>query len=824
MRRAACPALLLVVALTFAPAIAGAAPAAELIADVDRDGAPDVLRIDAPGWLTMVSRSGATKVVMFGRSGPLTDARLSFAATPTPTVVASAQLGGAWEAIALAAGPSGLTELWRGPVGPAGDDDEYELVVEARPDGLWRFQTRADLRRCDGAAIELFPERWDPRARRFAPAAMPVPTPPAEAPTVTATPAALAPVAWFRPSATSRATGATDAGMLVAPRALADGDPATAWTAPGDGHGTWWLYRTSLRGGRAAAIRIAPGAGKHRRAARLWVAGGSGHAVIAIPPGPAAVYQATLPAPLEGCVAIALLATHPGGPAAAVPELQVIADVELDPQVALGALIDQVVAGGLAGDSAARALVALGAAAEGRLLTALASAAPDARRRLLAVVAERPTAASLPTLAEAVRTGEIAADRREAVAARLASLGPAAHVELATHLARPGDKDGQRAIVGALAAAAPAALLAATGVGDRAIRRAVAQALARLPLAELIAAAQTGATPEAQADRWRALGIAAAAAPVDQRGPARAALAVALASAGKSYELRYRTLAALAPIADDAAVAALAAYLDGLPDTAAGRALARIGARGLADNPSLAARATLARLAAAGDPGLRLEAIRGLSAPQDGEPGTGPVPDALVAALAGDRWPMIRQQAATALGARCAAPRTQDALIAAVGADAVTAVRVEAVAAVASCGRDGLDALLLGWIDDGRQVWQVRDRALAALAERPGASVDVALLTRFKRWRGAAFSDDRALRLAIRAATALGQRAVADAGPELVTAARDQAFPELAAAALRALGAVCPADAPSVLRAALGADDPGMAQAARAAAATCPRR
>jgi hypothetical protein len=587
MRRAACPALLLVVALTFAPAIAGAAPAAELIADVDRDGAPDVLRIDAPGWLTMVSRSGATKVVMFGRSGPLTDARLSFAATPTPTVVASAQLGGAWEAIALAAGPSGLTELWRGPVGPAGDDDEYELVVEARPDGLWRFQTRADLRRCDGAAIELFPERWDPRARRFAPAAMPVPTPPAEAPTVTATPAALAPVAWFRPSATSRATGATDAGMLVAPRALADGDPATAWTAPGDG--PWHLVALPdeparrprrrdphrARGRQAPARRPAVGRGRERpRGDRD-------------PAGP----RRGLPGHLAGAprgLRRDRAPRHPsrgagGGGARAAGDRRRRARSAGGPRRA-----DR--SGG--GRRARRRQRGPGARrpGRGRRGPALDGARERGARRAPPLACGGGGAADRGVLADPGRGGAHRRDRRRPPRGRGRAPGKPGARRPTSSWPRtwraPATKTGNGRSSAPLAAAAPAALLAATGVGDRANPAGGGAGPGAAAPGRADRRGQTGATPEAQADRWRALGIAAAAAPVDQRGPARAALAVALASAGKSYELRYRTLAALAPIADDAAVAALAAYLDGLPDTAAGRALARIGARGLADNPS----------------------------------------------------------------------------------------------------------------------------------------------------------------------------------------------------------------------------------------------
>ena len=277
----------------------------------------------------------------------------------------------------------------------------------------------------------------------------------------------------------------------------------------------------------------------------------------------------------------------------------------------------------------------------------------------------------------------------------------------------------------------------------------------------------------------------------------------------------------------------MAATVARLPDSAAGHALARVAARGLAANPAPAAQLVLAELTNATDPGTRLEAIRGLASDVAGPPDPAAAPAvagdvvdaadrALIAALAGDHWPVIRQQAAAGMGPRCARVGPRSALVTAVGDDAHVPVRVEAVAALAQCPNAELDQRLLGWIDDGAVPLPVRDRALAAFGERPGATA--ALLARFERWRGQAFSDDDALRLAIRAATALGQRGAAEAGPALLGAARDQAFPELAATAIRALGLLgpaCPAEAPPVLASLLGSDDQQLALAARAAIKTC---
>ncbi|MBK9031625.1 MAG: hypothetical protein IPL61_09870 [Myxococcales bacterium] len=838
---------LVVLGALAAPTLALAAPTAELAADVDGDGAVDAVRIDAPGQLVIERGGGGGQLVPFGGSGALTEARLTLGALGARRVlVATARIAGRWEAVALVATRPGaaLTELWRGPVGPGGDD-EYEQWVVADARGLVRFQTRGDQRRCDGVPLELFPERWDERGRRFVAAPPARIDPPAGAPTVTAQPTGpgLA-TAWYRATTASRAAGAADASMLTAPRALGDGDLATAWTAGerDDGVGAVWNFRTTVSGGKAAAIRIVPsgdGAATRARPARLLVIAAAGAAVIEVPDPiarrapPGQAYTAVLPTALDGCVSIALLDVHRGRGGAAIAELAVLADVELAPEGAGPVLAAQVVAGGLAAESAARLLIAHGAPAVVAIRAALEGATGDARRRLLAALAQIRDPGVIGPLAAALAAGDLPGARATTAAATLAALGPEGQGALLELIGGAGDEDAQRAAIAALATTDRAALIARAGRGPRAVRAELARALAMVPVATLVAAAQTAAEPAAAADLWRALGSAAATADPDARAVATTALAAALAAAGPSYELRYRTLAALAPLVDGAAVRTLAATVQRLPDSAAGHALARVAARGLANNRAPAAQLVLAELTDATDPGTRLEAVRGLANGGAGAPApiaapgvTGDVADAadraLINVLGADHWPAIRQQAAAGLGQRCGRPGPSAALIAAVDGDVHVPVRVEAVAALAQCPTAALDARFLGWIDDGDVPLPVRDRAIAAYGERPG--VTGALLARFVRWRGQAFSDDTALQLAIRAATSLGQRGAAEAGPELLAAARDQAFPELAAAAIRALGALgpaCPPAAPALLRGLLGADDQMLALAARAAITTC---
>jgi len=824
---------LVVLGIAALPALAHAEPSATLTADVDGDGAADTLRLEAPGQLTIALAKGGGQLVPFAASGELTEARLVAGGPPGARVaVATARIGRRWEAVALGATRPGapLIELWRGAVGPT-DDDEYEQWLDADATGVVRYQARADQRRCDGAPLALFRERWDAKAKAFVATGAALVAPPAGAPTVTAQPAGPGlPTAWYRAATTSAAAGATDAGMLTAPRALGDGDPATAWQSPaGDpGVGTVWSFRAAVAGGKAAAIRVVPsGAGDPAvaRPARLVVLAANGAAVIEVPDPIATraprgqAYVAQLPTPLDGCVSIALADVHRGrgrAGATAIAELAVIADVEQTPEGAGPILTAQVAAGGLAGESAARMLLAQGAPAVVAIRAALEGATGDARRRLLlALIPIRDPGVAEP-LADALTRGELPDDRAAAAAAALAAIGAEGHLRLFALIGGPAPSAAQQAAVDALATVDLPALAARAGAGDAATRARLARAVARLPIATLLPLTAAARSDAAAEDLWRALGLAAAAAPPAERGPAIAALTRALADAGPRYALRYRLLAALTPIADGPALAAVTAAIDRLPDAPAGHALARVATRGLAANP--AAIDALIALAAARDPGTRLEALRGLTGAA-----TEARADAAVAAvLAGDAWPALRQAAAAGLGLRCARPAPAAALIAAVGADAHVPVRVEAVAALGQCPSRAIDGQLVAWIDDGKQPLPVRDRALAAYGERPDA--EAAVLTRFTAWRGQAFSDDVALRLAIRAATVLGARGAAAAGPALVAAARDTAFPELAAAAARALGALgpaCPADAPAVLRGLVGADDQMLALAARAAVTQC---
>ncbi|MCB9573173.1 MAG: hypothetical protein H6709_13900 [Kofleriaceae bacterium] len=136
------------------------------------------------------------------------------------------------------------------------------------------------------------------------------------------------------------------------------------------------------------------------------------------------------------------------------------------------------------------------------------------------------------------------------------------------------------------------------------MRRAAAR-LAAAPLAWLLEragdAASDGAA-EREADLWRAVGAAAAAADPAARAAAIDALA-RRAGEVADYERRYRIVGALAAIDDGAAVAALTSLLGGLGDGGGTpAALRQVAAAGLARVRADGAASLLAALAADGDP------------------------------------------------------------------------------------------------------------------------------------------------------------------------------------------------------------------------------
>ena len=59
--------------------------------------------------------------------------------------------------------------IWSGIVGPKDADEETAIFVEVTPERIFEYQTAAQVTRCDGEDVRLFPRAWDFAGARFRP-------------------------------------------------------------------------------------------------------------------------------------------------------------------------------------------------------------------------------------------------------------------------------------------------------------------------------------------------------------------------------------------------------------------------------------------------------------------------------------------------------------------------------------------------------------------------------------------------------------------------------------------------------------------------------
>jgi hypothetical protein len=144
------------------PAVAApSAPIATLSEDVDGDGAPDAIELGGDGVVRIAARPrGEVKLATAIAEGRLAVARYRGKAYVVARIVAAtaAPRGPAaptpamqdGEAVILSADGGGWREVLRVPLGGVGLDHDYGIDVDVTPDAIYRFQTRRDIRRCDG--------------------------------------------------------------------------------------------------------------------------------------------------------------------------------------------------------------------------------------------------------------------------------------------------------------------------------------------------------------------------------------------------------------------------------------------------------------------------------------------------------------------------------------------------------------------------------------------------------------------------------------------------------------------------------------------------
>lgn len=786
-------------ALLLVSGTATAAPIAQAAADLDGDGTPEAIELDASGEL----RIGTQKLAL----GKVRQAKLAVSQfRGAPIVVVDTGV----EAVLVIKVQGRWHDTVRVGIGGAGLDGDFGYAVAATPQGVYLYQTRPGAVRCDGKPAYLFAKGFN--GTRFQPLSkLPIDIK-EDAPVIAARldPSPAPESLLIKARLASHQIGAADASALGIPTELDDANPATLWREEitgSAGEGQFFTYVPRFAGARAAQLRVVPGAQKGaNRPQRLAVVSATGAWRIDLPDAqkdpPNSAYVADLPTPVEGCVTVIIESTY--GPArgtTAIAELAVFAEGE---RAGGGdAALARVIAEGKDGaTSAAQALARRGAAGVTALETELGRATDAAvRARLVRAALQIRDPAAGALVLRAIAQGWVGAN--DLVAAVTALRGLGAGAELA-NLALKAEVplDARVAAVRALEVGNEKernVLVSIAGRGAREVRHAVIVRLTDAPAATLIAAAQSqGSNAKAAGDLWRAVTRRAHSVP-GERDATLAAMTAALPAATE-YELRYRLVDGVAAIGDAAALKALAATLASYPLDESTAAYKQVAARAIAVNPRNEATDLLISFTRDREPGVRLAALAALTqasgtsaGPWHGDAGVDGIDRLIMTLLATDTWPEVRRNAAQALGARCARPGPVQALIAAIGKDEDVNVRLDALLGLVECKAAGASELLARLWDDGKAHLEVRRRAVDLTANLGDAALAQKLVGKFKQWRASAIESEAALALAQSAAIAVGRTAPSGAAEALVGALEDSAFPEIVAAAATGLGLLGPA-------------------------------
>ncbi len=826
--------------VVLAAGVAHAAPIASADVDLDGDGTAGTITLTPDGVLHVGDRvRGDVKLADKAAGGRITVAHHK----GRPLIVVELLDGGAGEAVIVDLMNGRWQVSARFPVGGVGLDADYAIAVDATPNGIYRYQLRGDIHRCDGKPAYLFPEGFEPVSKKFG-RAIPPDGIDSQAPRLQAhaDPSPAGPPLLYRAHAASTQPGATDAGGLTIPTELDDGRNETAWREDlgSDGRGQFFTFESRVASAQARQLRIVPGAPSaqmlksNNRVHELAIVSAKDTWQVELPDVAflplGTAYVVDLPTTVTGCLSVVLVSTYSGSTnQTIIPELEVFADGERNGGG--DAMLAKVVADGKDSvTSAAAALARRGASAVTAIDGELAKTSEaGARRRLVNALVKIQDPSAAPALARAANEGWVRDRELIEVIDALARNGMQQELH---DLAAKGGRELDARVAAASRMSVTGAgfqlLVDLAGSGPRELRRAVIDRLGLAPLAPLITAATTQSNAATSGDLWRSI-TRRSRTTLDDRAAAVAAMSAALAMA-TDYERRYRLVDGLGALGDAGALNALEAVLRGMPASAEAAALRTVAVKAIGNAPRPEAIKLLLGLASDPDPGVRLAVLAALagaetevSNPWHTADGPDGIDRVIGTALSGDTWPEVRRRAASALGARCQRPGPASALTAAVARDAVIDVRTDALTALVECRAAGIAALLARTWDDRKAPIELRthavDLAVALGDEQLGAS----LVGKFARWRGAAIESAEALALAQSSATAIGRLGAPGAAKTLMEALDDSAFPEIVSAAALALGALGPACPPAakVKLESIARSDDQPAVAARHAAAQC---
>ncbi len=830
LRRTALALLPLLVAAQPAPP----PPLAQARGDLDGDGRSEHVHLEPDGGLIVDDADGRQRArVPLGDKLTIVHGEVRIVTAEGHVLVhARAELGRGRAVEAVLAG-GGRQPIFVGRTGPVGDG-ERAIVLHVDDAGVVQYQTTQGFARCDGDDM-LFPERWDFASGRFravtdeAPAGKRLSASPT-------TPSGLGgpPLGLFRfTAASSDASGDRRADRLAAPRELEDGSAATSWHA-GFGaaaRGAWATARSEAGAPRVRAVEIVAGKGAPKSLALLLGPSSDQQFTVALGAG---VQWVTLPEPVRTtCVTVAV--AEPGAGDNTLAEVRVFTDV--DGPGGLSRLAGDVADLKPDSDGAAHLLADRGVEAARVIAEVLPTSHGQGRRRLLQVLASIGSDESAPALGKALETA--APEDRELIVGALGKMGAAGAREAIRVYGDESQTAEARAdaalVLGQLPRepAAIDALVAGAGKGAPAVRTATMKSLARvyddaggaIERALVDSAGAIGGRPgdggaavARVGDLARALGLAAVR--FGARPESTAALATVWERARTSeFALKLRLVRAMGDVGDSKLAGGLAeAARDADPVVRAASVTAAARVPGGA--------ATVRVGTGDADPGVRKAALAA----------AGTRPDAVELggrALAGDAWPMVRHAAADALAVACRdhadarAPLTRAVAgegKTMAGADDSEEVRRASLAALGRCADVplGTYTAILG---ERRQPIAVRELAAALVARHGGAEAAHALAAAIDDVLGDPAADERSVGLAVACTRGLA-RTGDTSHPVLVAlgeAANEPLSPAVRAAAMEAIGQLCPEGAAPALHKGAGDPDGSVRRAAQAALLRCHR-
>jgi HEAT repeat protein len=745
--------------------------------------------------------------------------------------------------------------IWSGSAGARDADGEVSIAVEVSADGILEYQTATQVTRCDGAPPRLFPRAFDFDSGRFRPILSPLPEPlPASQRLIghrgdPGMPAGR-PIDNFHFLAASTTTAAgSDARALAAPVALDDSDPATAWAEGlgGDGRGEFLTAHAAAGGYAIRGLRIFPGDGSsaaafrtRNRVRRLRVALGPAleqQFEVDLPSDAAAdaarwrePFWVPLPKPMaSSCVTVVILDVTRGTEAAppksygttAIGDIAIF--TELDGPEGAERLVADLAK---AADCPSRIplVVSLGQAAVLPTAQAVMSTKGPPRECLVEALTALEPAPKNPIVAEALIAAVAGATPKEErlvmAALRRAAAPPVGALGdlLASDKAPADDRMRAARLLGALEdERAPAALVAAAGIGSPALRAAVADALALSPAlqAEMLLDAVARAPSESAvryADLVRMLPAAVKRAP-ERSADAVAALKAALAP-DRPFEVRGRAVMALGTLGSSRSDAL--APLVALRADSDEPVLRYLAARELVAVSSAEALAALRAALGDRDPRVRETAALGLGQHRARDAG-----QSLIDGAKQEPWPSVRRAELEALGHLCV-PGTGDLMIRATERD-VDQVRHAALGTLVRCKDPRAKTILLRTLAHPTEAATLRELAASLLGEIGDRSVTPSMAATLDHLVNESEADMALEGVAASALRALARLGGREAVVAAVKLAQDTRHP-LRHPAIDALGMLCdPGDGAATLRAVAAGSDPVLAAAAQSAQKRCQR-